>query len=336
MRLANSVWILTSWIFKLAKISPYDVIIIGSDPPFSALLFPILKFMKKGMLVHWCHDLYPEAIIAEGAGRGTTWLAQRARAFMQWAYRSVDLMVDIGPCMRQRLDLYQHHARSATLLPWALIEPDRIQKIDPLTRLDLFNEAKLGLLYSGNLGKAHDFSLFVRLARGIYHKDPKIIFCFACRGNRFKELVEAVRADDYNIRFAPFVEESELSNRLNAGDIHLLSLRPEWEGVVVPSKFFGALAVGKPVIYAGPEGSAIATWIKQFDIGLVLTENNLEEVMKELLELANNPKKLKAWQRNAHRAYASYFSKKYIMDQWDMLLREMLTKASPQGYQAQS
>ncbi len=328
-RLANSLWMMISWILKLQKIPPVDAIIVGSDPPFAALIFPFLTFSKRGkLLVHWCFDLYPEAIIADGATGVTKLLVKQVTLLMRWAYRYVDLMVDIGPCMRRRLASYGNKFKSATLVPWALVESNDIKAPDTVTRAKLFNDAKLAILYSGNLGKAHDFSLFIKLARRVYREEPKIIFCFAGRGNRFDELIKAVRPDDVNIKFAPFAEEDELEKRLCSADIHLLSLRQEWEGIVVPSKFFGSLAVGRPVIYAGPESSAVGKWIRQFNIGLVLSENNIDEICRNLVELCNNPVKLTSWQENAHQAYYNHFSKNLVMNNWDILLRESLNKTT--------
>ena len=63
--------------------------------------------------------------------------------------------------------------------------------------------------------------------------------------------------EDTNITIAGFASEDELAARLSAADFHLISLREGWEGIVVPSKFFGALAMGRPVIYMGPSDSCL-------------------------------------------------------------------------------
>ncbi len=56
-------------------------------------------------------------------------------------------------------------------------------------------------------------------------------------------------------------------------DVHLISLRDDWAGVVVPSKFFASLAVGRPVLYAGPSESEIAHWVAENDLGLHLRDD---------------------------------------------------------------
>lgn len=325
LRLANSLWIMAGWVVKLLKIPKTDILIIGSDPQFSQMLFPVLKFLRRQkFLVYWCYDLYPEALMVESQNRIIKWIAKEMTHLMKLFYKQTDLIVDIGQCMRRRFDKYCSNKPKLTLTPWALVEPVNKKEPDPLVRYELFGKANLALLYSGNMGKAHDFSLFLKLARAIYRQNPGISFCFACRGNRFAELKDSINAEDRNIRLVPFAEESELEKRLNAADIHLLSLRPEWEGIVVPSKFFGSLSVGKPVLYAGPEGSAIADWIRRYDLGLIVTEDNFERIAKELLELAENRDKLRNWGENAFNVYQMHFSKKIIMDKWDRALRNLI------------
>jgi glycosyltransferase involved in cell wall biosynthesis len=196
----------------------------------------------------------------------------------------------------------------------------------------MFGDADLTLLYSGNMGKAHDFMPFLHLARLLNRINPRIIFCFACRGNRMAELKHAITSGDTNIRLIPFADESQLGKQLSAADIHLVSLRPEWEGIVVPSKFFGSLAVGRPVIYAGPANSSIAAWVRELDLGLVLSQRNFKDVVERVLDIAKDPHMLASWQKNAFEAYQRCFAKKTIMDAWNAALREELQR----GLQARS
>jgi glycosyltransferase involved in cell wall biosynthesis len=327
-RLGNSLWLSTRWASELRRLPETDALILGTDPQLAPLLFPwIRRFRRKSRLVHWCFDLYPEAILADGASGFVKWMAQKSFPLMKRAYSSVDLIVDIGSCMGRRFDAYHPRAKRATLTPWALVEPDRIEPPDPEIRRRLFGNAQLALLYAGNLGKAHDFSLFLQLARSVYQENRRIVFCFAGRGNRWEELQRAVRPEDENIRVTSFAEEEELTPRLTAADIHLLSLRSGWEGVVVPSKFFGSLAVGRPILYAGPEESAIASWVRDFEVGLHVNQKNLGRVIRVILAVADQPKRLEAWGQNAFTIYHRNFSKRRIMDGWDRTLRELIEPA---------
>ena len=325
-RLLNSAWMIAAWLQRTLRLERFDAIVIGSDPAFSPMLALGLRIAyPRAALVHWCFDLYPEAIEAEGGSTAVTSLVHLARRLMTVTYRAYDGIVDLGPRMRARLMEYPSNAAHETLVPWALAEAERAAKPDPAVRAELFGDARLGLLYSGTLGRAHEFEPFLRLARACRARSGSAIaFCFAARGHREEELRRAVTASDSNIRFAPFADEQALQLRLEAADLHLLSLRPEWAGIVVPSKFFGSIAVGRPVLYAGPADSEVASWIADFDLGLNMTGNQLDAVADRLHALLADTADLVRWQENALAVYRREFSRLTVNDRWDAFLRRLV------------
>jgi colanic acid biosynthesis glycosyl transferase WcaI len=247
-RLANSGWMTAAWLARIGELGPFDAIVVGSDPAFAPTMGRALRRLQpRAALVHWCFDLYPEAIAAEGGNAAVRALVPVAKRLMKWSYGAYDELVDIGPRMGERLAAYGTGVAQRTLVPWALVEPPRAAVADPRLRAELFPHAKLALLYSGTMGRAHDYRAFLALARACRARSgDDVTLCFASRGNRQDELAAAVTAADTNVRFAPFADEAALQARLGAADLHLVSLQPEWAGVVVPSKFFGSLAVGGP------------------------------------------------------------------------------------------
>jgi glycosyltransferase involved in cell wall biosynthesis len=330
-RLLNAAWMIVAWSTALARRrngSRPDVLIIGTDPVLSVLVSLAVKRLRPRVrVVHWCYDLYPEAATAEGLLREHSFLVRFLKRVLREAYRACDLVADLGSCMRARLDAYEHQGRRVTLVPWALSEPQAVLCPDRVRRHQLFGKAALGLLYSGNFGRAHSYEEFLELARML--GDESIHFCFGVRGNRASDLRAAVRDTDHNVSFAGFAPESELAQRLAAADIHLVSLRPEWTGVVVPSKFFGSLAAGRPVIFAGSREASVARWIEAYGVGWVLDRSSLEHVARDLRHLARSNQQLTRLQRRCHAVYHAYFSRRRIMDRWDRELRTLLATKPP-------
>jgi colanic acid biosynthesis glycosyl transferase WcaI len=323
-RILNALWMIASWcgIALRGRRNTPDVVVIGTDPILSVLAALVLRKLRPSIrIVHWCFDLYPEVAVAEGMVSEGGWLVRILRPLLRAAYRSCDLIADLGSCMRRRLGAYDPPGRKATLVPWSLVEPDTVEQPDPAVRRELFGERPLGLLYSGNFGRAHSFSDFLDLARLL--RDDGVHFCFGVRGNRAEELRSAIGPDDSNISLAGFVPESELSKRLAAADVHLVSLRPEWSGMVVPSKFFGALAAGRPVLFAGPRDAAIAGWIEEHGVGWVLDDQTQEEVASKLRSLAKAPELLEEMKLHCQRVYQVHFSRRCVMDDWH---RELLPR----------
>jgi colanic acid biosynthesis glycosyl transferase WcaI len=316
-RILNSFWVQKFWWLRLFFSTAYkpDVILIGTDPLLSLLSVPFLKLIRpKAKIIHWCFDLYPEAAVADGILKEGNSLVKIVKSFMNRGYRKCDLVADIGPCMREKLERYQIQKR-ATLTPWALEEPSQPLPYDAQERMELFGKdpGPLGLLYSGSFGRAHDFYLTLKLARFMRNK---AVFTYGVRGSRLDELKRAVNPEDANVRFAPFTPPGKLSARLSAPDVHLVSLRPEWTGIVVPSKFFGALAVGRPLLFEGDEKSSIARWIKEYGVGWVLTPGNLDSLANELEAFSKNPSVKREMFNHCHAIYQSHFSKKVILGGW--------------------
>ena len=324
-RILNAGWMIAAWSRLALRRGrrQSNIVLMGTDPILSALTAGLLKTLRPRMrTVHWVFDLYPEAAVADGLLSADGSLVSTLGRWMAWAYRSCDLIVDIGPCMRQRLAVYGSRARASTLPPWALSEPSEPPAANPLVRQKLFGDARLALMYSGNFGRAHEYREFLELGRKL--RGTGIELGFAVRGNRVEELKAAVTADDRNVRFLPFASEAELTEHLAAADVHLASLRQEWTGLVVPSKFFGSLAAGRPVLFAGDPASGIAAWIKEEQVGWTLEPATLEATAESLRRLADAPNELQQLQRRCHEVYQRRFSKQRMIAEFDRELRQLL------------
>jgi colanic acid biosynthesis glycosyl transferase WcaI len=180
----------------------------------------------------------------------------------------------------------------------------------------------LALLYSGNFGRAHAHEEFLALARVLNHSGVQ--FRWSVRGNAVDELRAEIRESDTNVGMLGFVPESELARHLAAADIHLASLKPDWSGIVVPSKFFGSLAAGRPVLFAGPEDCCVARWIREHRVGWVLNASSFDEVAFRLRYLAENPERLRELQMHCFSVYESHFSRNKMIDSWARELGRLL------------
>jgi len=318
-RIVNSVLLQAKWLRAFwARRKEFDAVILGTDPQFGYLMFAWLRLMnRKVRLIHWVFDVYPEAVLA----CSSRWMKIPAILMKPWArfcYRFVDDMVDIGSCMRKLMSRHYHFSsRSTTLTPWSLLAPESIPEQDPETRREFFGDAKIGLLYSGSIGHAHDLSPLIDLARECRKRGLSVAFCFAGFGNCYEEQIRKITAEDTNIRVAGLASEKDLEKRLAAADIHMISLRPEWAGVVLPSKFFGSIAMGRPILFSGPDDCVLADWCSKYQVGLPLAEDTADR----LAELVQDPSILEQWKKNAFAVNKAHFSRERVVAGWLKLLQ---------------
>ncbi len=162
-----------------------EVVIIGTDPIFGILAtIPWRILRPRVRIIHWCHDVHPEATLADGTSSLFARAISVLSRVLRVAYRRCDVVVDLGSCMRKLLLVAGGWDRRTspapqfeTITPWALAEPNEVKDASQDVRLKLFGECQLALLYSGNLGRAHDISTILRLAR--LSVNDSINFCFA-------------------------------------------------------------------------------------------------------------------------------------------------------------
>jgi colanic acid biosynthesis glycosyl transferase WcaI len=319
-RILNSIWIEKRWALRALFSKAPDVVIVGTDPLFAILLVPFLKIRwSKTKIVHWCFDLYPEYAIAEGMVSKKNPFVRLLRLFLRISYAGCDLIANLGSCMAKRLRVYSVK-KTVTLTPWALEEPPAPLAFDEDERKALFGASKLGLLYSGNLSHPHEFYLTLKLARKMRET---AVFSYSARGSRIDSLKKAWNPEDVNVKFAHFAPMDRLEARLSAPDVHLVSLKDTYTGVAVPSKFFGALAAGRPILFEGSPESAIALWIEEYKIGWVLNPENLNEVASDLAAFSKSPKRKRELFDHCHQVYQRHFSKKMVLAGWEMELRAL-------------
>ena len=333
-RLLNAAWMLTRWSLLALRPNPPAAILVGTDPILSVAVAIAWKLVRpRTRVLHWVFDLYPEAAYADGLLAPDGLLASLLEKLLRRAYAACDAVIDIGPCMRIRLARYQSRARRKTIVPWALEEPSAVLDIAQEERQQIFGSTRIAMLYSGSFGRAHEYGDFLALARALRHKDAML--AFSVRGNREQELRSAIsqinQAESCPVTLVAFAPQDRLRARLAAPDIHLLSLSPSWTGLVVPSKFFGALAAGRPVLFSGSQESSVAQWIKEFDLGWVLTAQNVEETAGQLLSYMADPEQILAMNQRCRDVYQKHFSREASLDHMHHLLVELVDGVPPPG-----
>jgi glycosyltransferase involved in cell wall biosynthesis len=246
-------------------------------------------------------DVYPDVAIdlnyfrAGGiTDRVTGWLADFSR-------RRADGIVALGECMKRRLvDRGVDAAHIFVADNWA--DGTAIQPIPRHAEA-----AQLVLLYSGNLGLAHDLDTLTRAILEL-KDDDRFRFVFVGSGGRHQELTSLIAA--HNLRFVdvrPYVERASLGESLSAGDIGLVTQRDACCGSVVPSKVYGLLAAGRPIIFVGPRGATPAYLVQRFNCGWHVDCGDAAALTHLLLHLANHPEEVTRAGQNARNALLENF-----------------------------
>ena len=123
----------------------------------------------------------------------------------------------------------------------------------------------------GNLGRVHEFATILNAALRL-KDDPRIVFLCIGGGSMFELLSQTVRDRGLQKQFVfrPYQRSDALKYSLSAADVHWISLRPEFEGLVVPSKIYGIAAAGRPIIAITAKDGEIAALVQRHRCGFVI------------------------------------------------------------------
>ena len=264
-----------------------------TTPPIIGLIGTLLRRLKGSRHVYWSMDLHPDASLALGRmsprNPVVAWLAWLSDV----VYRQADKVVVLGPYMADRIAAKGvRRDRLATIPVWS-----RRDEIYPLPREGHELRASLGLadkfvaMYSGNLGLAHSFDEVIEAARRLRDRDD-IVFLFVGGGPRLAEVRAAKEAEGLdNVRLLDYFPREQLHASLSVADVHLISMRAEMTGIVVPGKLYGAMASGRPTVFVGPGHCESADTIRQADCGLTVRLGDADGLVEALTGPRRRPRR---------------------------------------------
>jgi colanic acid biosynthesis glycosyl transferase WcaI len=284
---------------------PCDVLLAMTDPPFEGIVGAFVALLKRKPYVYNIRDLYPDMAVA-GSIVSAGWLARVWERLHRWALRRGARVIVLGEDMRARIVAKGVDPERVAIVrdgadlcppqsPQPVLDPEVIRAI----RADF----KFVLLHAGNLGFYGAWSTMLSAARQLAPEGVGLVFVGdgALRGQ-----LETEAAGFANIRFLPFFPANKVPSVLAAGDLHIVTIKRGLEGVVVPSKLYGILAAGRPILAVASSDTDAASLGARYSFGLSADPEKPEEIVSVVRALLADPKKLQAMASSAKEAAAGY------------------------------
>ena len=242
---------ISAWRFLIVGADQDDVLVTMTDPPLLSILGMHIARRRGVRVINWLQDIYPEVASELGIPFIRGPVSTILRAARDASLRAADANVVVGNLMAEKLKQLGVAPERIEVIPnWC--NDESIVPIgaasNPL-RTQWHLQDKFVVGYSGNLGRAHEFDTILAASEH-FRNDPNIIFLFIGGGHRGDELARRVKAQEltHKFRFQPYQRDEDLKYSLSVPDVHWISLRPELEGLIVPSKVYGIAAAGRPII----------------------------------------------------------------------------------------
>jgi glycosyltransferase involved in cell wall biosynthesis len=217
----------------------------------------------------------------------------------------------LEPRCAQRIEVIHNWADGDALRPLAGTSP---------LRAPWGLEGKFVVAYSGNMGRVHDLDTVLEAGERL-RGEAGVVFLFIGDGHqRLRLESEARRRGLANVVFQPYQAREQLAASLGAADVHLVSLLPALEGLVVPSKFYGVLAAGRAAIVIGDPEGEVARIARDGDCGLSVAAGDAAGLARAILSLRDDPARCASMGANARAVFDAQYDRRHAMALWEQAL----------------
>ena len=244
---------------RLAPVADWhrgDIIIAKTDPPLLSIVIAPIAWIRGAHLVNWLQDIFPEVAEALNVGGGLGRVAfSILRPLRNWSLRSAKTMWSWAKAWHCVLQEQGIPRRSIQVIPnWSDGLRCRAHPSGENALREQWAPRCFVVGYAGNLGRAHDVETIIEAMTLLQERAAKapaddiarqIMFVFVGGGAQRARLErEVLQPRPHQCALHPYQPRDLLAETLGAADVHLVSLNPKLEGLIVPSKFYGIAAAG--------------------------------------------------------------------------------------------
>jgi len=282
-----------------------DVVLSMTDPPFQGIVSAFVAMLKRKPFIYNIRDLYPDmalggAIVAPGL------LARIWEKLHRWALRRAALVIVLGEDMRARIIAKGVDAsRVAVVRDGAEVLPPNtpLPAPDPEIVRAIRANFSFVLLHAGNLGFYGAWDTLLMAARKLASDGVGLVFV---GDGAQRARVQAAAAGSDNIRFLDYFPSAKIPSVLAAADAHVITVKRALEGVVVPSKMYGILAAGKPIVAVATEKTDVVSLGISQGFAVAADPDQPAELIRAVRVLSADVNKLRTMGEAARAAAPAY------------------------------
>ncbi len=301
-----------------------DVVVVETDPPLLSLIGGLLQRWRGAKLIVYLQDIHPDIAVALRKLRDS-WMTRLVRRRLFAVYRRADRVVVLSGDMRQ-------HVIAGGVRPdRVVVIPNWIDtaSVHPVKQNNAFRQrhelnGQFVVMYSGNLGLCQRLEDVIAAAECLRRR-ADIVFLLVGGGALQRPLeARAAELGLGNVRFLPYEPKPRLAESLSAADIHLVPLDPDVAACLMPSKLYGVLASGTPLLAVAPESSELAELTRTHAVGLVAPPGDPSALAQAIERLADHPDDLPEMGQRARQLAERQYDRKTVTARFADLLKDVL------------
>jgi glycosyltransferase involved in cell wall biosynthesis len=294
-------------------------ILFSTSPPMIGFAAAWIHLLRRVPIAYWAMDLNPDQLIMMGKIKPGSIRARLLERVNRFILKNSAVIFALDRFMADRLAQRGDFAKKTHIdPPWPhehVIEPMPLQN-NPF-RIEHGLQGKFVFMYSGNHSPANPLDTILSAAI-TFKNDPQLRFVFVGGGLGKRQIQACIQEHQLtNVLSLPYQPMESLKFSLSAADVHLVSLGENMVGVIHPCKIYGAMAVGKPIVFLGPSPSHIADILDEHNIGWQIRHGDTEGAIAVINRVRNTPQaQLNQMGRTAQHLLRERFSQEMLCNRF--------------------
>ncbi len=267
----------------------YNAIIGLTSPPLVSFLGVITAKLKGLKFYYWTMDLQPELAIVSGYLKKESFAAKLLLFLGNYVLKNANVIFTLDHYMADYI-VQRGAAKGKICIDpvWPIMnQVCKGSRTENPFRIEHNLNDRIVVMYSGNHSVMHSLDTLLK-AILLLKDDPRFIFVFIGGGVRKKDVTETKLKNGLaNILQLPYQERDQIHFSLGAADIHVVIHGNGCTGFTHPNKIYGAMFIGRPILYIGPEPSHITDILSECPKNISVRHGNPEKLVDELIIFAN-------------------------------------------------
>lgn len=326
-RVANYMSYLTFALLRALLMHP-DLILAMTDPPLACVVGALAAKKVGCPFIYNIRDLHPDMALTAQL-LPPSFLTRQWEALHRWALKRADRVIVLGEDMKDRVVAKGISEQRVEVIRDGASPMDFHPPEDhPICR-ELRGGFPFVAMHAGNIGF---YGAWESLIKAFRQLDTSYYGLVMVGDGANRTQVEEIARGSGNILFLPFRPAKDLPYVLSAPDLHIVTIAQSFEGLVVPSKFYGILTAGKPTLVVASERSDPARIVTEYHCGLVADPGKPEEIVQRVEWAFRHPDILKEMGEQALRI-APKFDRSKEMERFLKVIDTVVYSFNKRGFQ---
>lgn len=280
-----------SQFFKALFTRKFDIVLLGSTPPFQGAIGAALKIIRNKKFVYGIQDIFPDSLVSTGITKKGSLIWKIGRIIENFTYKYADKIIVISEDFKKNI-MAKGVPEDKIVVVYNWVDQNAVVDI-PRDKNKLFDKyqldrSKFYIEYSGNIGLTQNMDMLLEVMKELKTTHPDIGLVLVGEGAYKAQVEEIVKRDNLtNVTMIPFQPYEDISYVFSLGDAGLVISKPGVGANSVPSKTWSIMSASRPVL-ANFDENELKDILAGNECGIFTKAGDKEAFKKSIIKLYEN------------------------------------------------